>query len=153
MMDDTTPSIPPFLIIALILPGLWVLATVISTLSAAMSGWFTLAARFPDRPEQQLDGWEGLSGTMGRIYMREMLTLCACPSGLRISAVRFVAPFCRNIFVPWDAIALTRRTDWRIFAMARLTFGNPPVGRLKIEACIADEIAEVAGNRWPAGTS
>ena len=119
----------------------------VATLLGAMSGWFTLAAQFPDRPEPALLKVNGQSGSMGefRVSMRGILNLSVCSSGLRVGINRIFGPFSRPYFVPWDAMNV-ERIQRLIGPAAVLRFGS---GRLSIPAYVADRLARATGGRWP----
>jgi hypothetical protein len=120
-----------------------------STLVALLSGWFRLMARYPDRAGEPILRMRGQSGTMGLgVHMRGILTLSVCPSGLRVGMMRIFGPFCRDFFVPWENITVTRRTIL-FWPLARLRFGDPAVGTLSISTSLADRLARAAAGRWP----
>jgi hypothetical protein len=126
--------------------ALWLMAT---ALLGLLSGWFRLMANYPDRTVEPILRIRGQSGTMGLgVGMHGILTLSVCPSGLRVGMIRLFGPFCRNFFVPWESICITRKTtlSWPV---AELQFGNPVVGRLSVSAHVADRMARAAMGRWP----
>jgi hypothetical protein len=131
--------------IALIVAGGWLAVTTLLTLA---SGWYRLAARYPNRIDEPLLRIHVPSGSMGLVGMRNLLTLSPCPSGLRVSMFRLFGPFCRPFFVPWDDVAVLR-TKMFFAPAARLQFGKPIAGTLAVEAYIANELARAAGERWP----
>ena len=109
--------------------GLWL---VITTTLGLLSGWFGLRARFPDTGEEPLVKRRVRYASMGLgVQMRGMVTIAACPGGLRISLNRLMAPFQRPLLVPWNEI---EAEDARSFfePVVRLRFGRPHVGRLTI---------------------
>ncbi len=116
------PTLPT---LALLLPlyvlALWILVT---TATGAMSGWYALRRRFPDRPEAPQKTLRGVSGMMGsRVMMRGVLAVSACPSGLRIAITRAFGPFCRPVFIPWSEIGAAPATV--LFTpMMRLSLGR-----------------------------
>ncbi len=122
----------------------------VTTILAVLSGWFRLMARFPNEvDEQPLLRVRGQSGSMRLgVSMSGVLTLSICPSGLRVGILRVFGPFCRDFFVPWQAISITRKNVllWRL---AKLQFGIPSVGSLTIPAHVADRLARAAAERWP----
>jgi hypothetical protein len=62
--------------------------------------------------------------------------------------MRIFGPFCRDFFVPWQSITVTRKTI--LFSpVAKLQFGNPRVGTLSISAHVADRLARAVLGRWP----
>jgi hypothetical protein len=115
-----------------------------------MAGWFTLAARFPNRPEKALRRLWFESGSLGGVHMRGVLMLTSCPSGLRVGILRVFGPFCRDFFVPWDDISVTSTTFFFV-PMVRLRFGNSEVGSLRIALDTADRLVTAAAGRWPQG--
>jgi hypothetical protein len=127
--------------------AMWLIVT---TFLGMWSGWFRLAARFPDREEEApILRLHGQSGAMGRgVSMRGILRLSACPGGLRVGMTRLFGPFCRDFFVPWDAIGVTRKKRW-FSPVAELRFGSPGVGSLTIPARVANRLARAAEARWP----
>ena len=120
----------------------------ITTLLSLISGWYWLAWKFPNRREEPMLrlGWQ--SGGMRGVNMNGILWLSACPSGLRVGINRVFGPFCRSFFVPWESIAVERKT-WLFWPIAKLTFGRPPVGSLAIDAYVANRLARAAAERWP----
>jgi hypothetical protein len=125
---------------------LWLTAT---TLLLLLSGWFRLMLRFPNREEPPLLRIGMISGSMGQgIGLRGILTVSACPSGLRVGVLRLFGPFCRDFFVPWESITATRETS--LFSQGiKLHFGNPVIGTLCIPQDVADQFAFALAGRWP----
>ena len=126
--------------------ALWLAVT---TILALLSGWFRLMAEYPDQSIEPILRLRGQSGSMGLgVSMRGILILSACPTGLRVGLMRVFGPFCSDFFVPWESIAVIRKTI--LFRpLAKLQFGNPVVGTLTISAHAADRIARAATGRWP----
>lgn len=121
---------------------------VVTTLLGVMSGWFSLMSRYPNRSEAALLTLNNRSGTMGLgVHFNGILKLGVCPSGLRIGVWRIFGLFCRDFFVPWSELRVTRlnRVLWQT---AALQFG-PGVGKLKLPAYTADKLARAALGRWP----
>jgi hypothetical protein len=125
---------------------LWLTVT---TLLGILSGWFRLMMKFPNRSDDPLLRLRALSATMGLgVSMRGILTVSACPSGLRVGMMRLFGPFCRDFLVPWESIAIVRKT--RLFSpVAKLRFGDPPIGTLTISAHVADKLARATVGAWP----
>src|SRR5438874_1275248 len=116
----------------------WLMAT---TILALLSGWFKLMAEYPDRSVEPILRLRGQSGTMGPgVSMRGILILSVCPTGLRVGMMRVFGPFCRDLFVPWESIAVIRKTIL-VWPIAKLQFGNPVVGTLSLSAHTANRIA------------
>jgi hypothetical protein len=67
---------------------------------------------------------------------------------VRIGIMRIFGPFSRDFFVPWNEITVTRR-DRFLWKEARLSFGQPSNGNLKVFAEVADRMAQAAGSKWP----
>jgi hypothetical protein len=126
-------------------PLLWFAVTM---LLSVLSGWFGLMERYPNRAEDALTVLANQSGSLGAVSMRSILKLSVCPSGLRVGIMRIFGPYCRDFFVPWNEITVGRgdRLFWKV---AKLSFGQPPVGNLTVLAEVADRIAREAGNHWP----
>jgi hypothetical protein len=125
---------------------LWLAVT---TILAALSGWFRLMARFPNQIAEPLLRIRGQSGRMGLgVSMQGVLTLSVCPLGLRVGIMRMFGPFCRDFFVPWEAISVARK-NVLFGAAAKLDFGSPGVGSLTIPAHVANRLARAAMGRWP----
>jgi len=126
-------------------PLLWCAVTMILSF---LSGWFGLMERYPDRDEIPVVTLANQSGSLGLVSMRGLLKLSVCPSGLRIGIMRIFGPFCRDFLVPWSEIKVTRndRVFWKV---AKLSFGQPSNGNLKVFAEVADRMARAAGNHWP----
>ena len=126
--------------------ALWLTVTTILGMS---SGWFRLMARFPNQIAEPLLRIRGQSGWMGLgVSMHGVLTLSVCPLGLRVGIMRLFGPFCRDFFVPWEAISITRKNFW-FWRVAKLQFGSPSVGSLAIPAYVANRLAHAAMGRWP----
>lgn len=126
--------------------SLWL---VVTTILAVLSGWFRLMAKFPDQIVEPLLRVRGQSGSMGLgVSMSGILTLAVCPSGLRVGIMRVFGPFCRDFFVPWQDIRVTRKPVL-FWPVAKLQFGNPAIGSLTIQAHVADRLARAAMARWP----
>lgn len=126
----------------------------VTMLLSFVSGWYGLMERYPDRAETAFAVLANQSGSLGAVSMRGILKLSVCPSGLRIGIMRIFGPFCRDLFVPRNEITVTRadRFFWKV---AKLSFGQPSVGKLTVFAVfadvadVADRMARAAGNRWP----
>ena len=126
--------------------ALWLTVT---TVLAVLSGWFRLMARFPNQTMEPILRVRGQSGSMGLgVSMQRILTLSVCPTGLRVGMMRVFGPFCRDFFVPWEAISITRK-KLLLWPVAKLQFGSPGVGSLTIPAHVANRLAHAAMGRWP----
>jgi hypothetical protein len=126
-------------------PVLWFVVTLILSV---LSGWFRLMERYPDRDEVPLLTLTNQSGSLGPVSMRNILKLSVCASGLRIGIMRIFGPFCRDFLVPWNEITITRGNRY-FWQFAKLSFGQPSNGNLKVFAEVADALARAAGHRWP----
>src|SRR5271169_3724487 len=136
----------PTIFFPLFFVALWLTVT---TILALLSGWFRLMEVYPDQSDEPILRLRGQSGTMGLgVGMNGVLTLSVCPTGLRVGMMRVFGPFCRDFFVPWESIAIVRKTIL-FFPIAKLRFGNPVVGTLSISAHVAARIARAAMGRWP----
>jgi hypothetical protein len=121
----------------------------VSTILAVLSGWFRLMTKFPNRTVEPLLRVRGQSGSMGLgVHMRGILALSVCPSGLRVGIMRVFGPFCRDFFVPWEDISITRK-NVLLCPVAKLQFGSPAIGSLTIPARVANRLARAAMGRWP----
>jgi hypothetical protein len=136
----------PTAFVPLFIAALWL---TITTILSLLSGWFRLAAAYPNSAVEPHLRIRGQSGTMGLgVMMSGILTLSVCPSGLRIGVLRIVGPFCRDFLVPWERIAVARKTT--VFSrVVVLRFGNPVVGTLRIAPHVADRLARAAASLWP----
>lgn len=120
------PVFFPFLFI-----GMWLAVT---TMLGVMSGWFTLQRHYPRGEEEPLFKRKIGSASMGfGVHFRRVITVAACRSGLRISALRLMAPFQRPFLVPWSEIEAEETRSFFV-PMVRLRFGRPEVGKLTIGA-------------------
>jgi hypothetical protein len=127
--------------------GLWL---VVTTILGALSGWYALMRRYPDRAETPLLTLRYQSGSMGlMVSYGGLLTLSACPSGLRVGMNRLFGPFWRNFFVPWTEIRIIRRRMILLWLAAQLAVGDPVAGTLSISADVADRLARAAQGSWP----
>jgi hypothetical protein len=139
---------PPLFVILfpLFFVALWL---AITALLALPSGWLRLRAKFPDQKAKPALRLSCQSGTMGSgVHIRGALNLSVCSSGLRIGVMRLFGPFCRDFFVPWESIGITRRKGL-LGPVVDLQFGNPVVGTLSISGNTADRLAAAAAGRWP----
>ncbi len=111
--------------------GLWLFVT---TLLGILSGWWRLQARYPRGQERPILTLRQRSGTMGLgVSMSGILTLVASPSGLQIAIWRVFGPFQRPFLVPWNEVKA--EPVQRFFQpMAKLSFGEPTVGKLTVDA-------------------
>ena len=125
-------------LILVIFVGLWLLIT---TLLGALTGWSGLARRFPDRDETPRIELKAQSGAMGLgVQLRGVLTLAACPSGLRVAISRALAPFSKPFFVPWGEIDAKPRKEL-LASLTRLGFGVPEAGALTLSTRIWDRLS------------
>jgi hypothetical protein len=120
----------------------------VTTMLGALSGWYALMNRYPDRPESPMLVLRHQSGSFGFVGMSRILVLSACPSGLRIGMMRIFGPFCRDFFVPWDEIRV-RRKDRVLWRTAILEFAQQDRPRLSIPDQVANRLARSAADRWP----
>ena len=129
----------PFLFI-----GLWL---TITTVLGVLSGWFSLQGQFERGDECALLTLRVKSGSMGLgVSMSGILTLAACPSGLRVGIWRMFGPFQRPFLVPWAEI---RAESKRVFFVpsTRLRLGLPEVGTLTIDTASWQRLAAFASGR------
>jgi hypothetical protein len=82
--------------------------------------------------------------SLGRslVGMRSILSLSVCPSGLRVG--RIFGLFCHDFFIPLNSITVIRK-ERALWKVAKLSFGQPPIGNLTIPSEVADRIARAAG--------
>jgi len=124
--------------------GMWLFIT---TMLGMLSGWFALQGQFDRGDEAPLVTFRHLSGSMGLgVNLNGILTLSACPSGLRVAIWRMFGPFQRPFLVPWAEISPEQKTRFFV-PLARLGLGSPEVGKLVIDAGIWQKLAAHA----PAG--
>ena len=128
----------------LVFVGMWLL---VGTLLSVMSGWFGLMQRFPDRPQPAIFKLNNAYGSLRGVNFNGILILSVCPDGLRVGVWRIFAPFARSIFVPWQALSVTRRNRilWKT-AVLRFGASGP---QLKIMSHVADRLAAAVPGRWP----
>jgi hypothetical protein len=119
--------------------GFAVIWLAVTSLLGLLSGWPTLARRYPDRDEPASVRLGGQYGHLGLVELRGALSLAACPSGLRLAMSRWLGPFNKPFFVPWDEIAAEPR---KVFLghMMRLGFGHPEVGALVIRTDVWERL-------------
>ena len=138
MSDETVLRWFPYLF-----AGMWLLVT---TLLGVMSGWFNLQQWYADdsneAPLLKL-GWQ--SGVMGLgVNLNGILTLAAYRSGLSVRVWRLFGPFQKPLLIPWTEI--TAEPGRSFFTkMVKLGLGNPPNGRLKINAASWAKLVAAAG--------
>lgn len=127
-MSSSGPDFWPFF--PLLFVGLWL---VIGMTLSALAGWYGLASAFPNRKERAIRTVRFQSGSMGLgVSFNGILTLSACPSGLRVAVWRMFGPFSKPFLVPWSQINATETRRFFIIR-TRLGFGSPEVGRLTLE--------------------
>lgn len=126
--------------------ALWLTVT---TILALLSGWFRLMEQYPDQPVEPILRLRFQSGATGLgVHMNGVLILSVCSNGLRVGMMRVFGPFCRSFLVPWESIAIVRKTT--LFGpVAKLQFGNPAIGTLRIPSHTANRLARAANERWP----
>jgi hypothetical protein len=123
----------------------WVAVT---TVLSAASGWFSLMRHYPNVPESPVLTLGMQSGSVGNARVGAVVSLSVCPSGLRIGMLRVFGPFCRPVFVPWDAMRITRQNRL-LWKSATISIGHPPVGTVTLPAEVANRLARAAANSWP----
>jgi hypothetical protein len=62
--------------------------------------------------------------------------------------MRVFGIWCRKFFVPWEEITINRK-DGFFGQSAKLQFGNPSRGSLRIPSYVADRLARASLGRWP----
>jgi TonB family protein len=130
------------LVFAALFIGAWL---AVSSLLTGLSGWFALARRYPDHDQQPLLSLPMQSGAMGRLgKFNGVLTLSACPSGLRVSVLRVFAPFAQPFLVPWSEIEVQPIALFWLHPV-RLSFGKPEMGSLTISEAVWDRLSGAAG--------
>jgi hypothetical protein len=126
---------------------------IVTTILAVLSGWFRLMEAFPDQPSDPILRLRAQSGRIGPLVsMSGVLTLSVCTAGLRVGMMRLFGPFCRDFLVPWQSIAVVRKSTF-FGPVAQLQFGDPAVGELRIAGHVADRLASAAMEHWPEGGS
>jgi len=124
----------PFLFV-----GMWLLVT---TFLSVFSGWFDLQRRYPDPGEPSFLTLGMQSGVMGiGVNFNGVLTLSACPSGLRVSVWKVFGPFVRPFVVPWSQLR-AESVDRFFQPMAKLTLGGE--GTLMIGRRVWQRLSEAA---------
>jgi len=139
LLESSPFAFPAFFLLV------WVAVT---AMLGAVSGWYRLARRYPNRRETALVDLRNRSGSLGWVGMRSILNLAVCPSGLRVGMTRIFGPFCREFLVPWEEISV-RRENHFYGSMAILELGRPPEATLKLPAELADRLARAALEKWP----
>ena len=121
-----------------IFAALWLSITI---LLGVLAGWSGLARRFPDRDETPRIQLRAQSGAMGMgVQLHGVLTLAACPSGLRVTISRGLAPFSKPFFVPWSEIQAKPKRAL-LADLTRLGFGMPEAGALTVSKRIWDRLS------------
>lgn len=144
-MDEWLQTYAPLVFFAVVLVA-WLLGGILTGVS---SGWYRLMKCYPDQIDEPLLELVGRTGLMGgKMSLRCVLNLSLCARGLRIGMSWWFSLFCRPFFVPWADIHVTRRRMWGV-NWAELHFGAPSLGRLRIEASLADRLARNADAAWP----
>ena len=144
-MLDLIKQDPP-VFVPLFFVTMWLMIT---TILSVLSGWFWLMVRFPNQESEPILRLRRQSGSMGLgVVMNGILTLSVCPAGLRVGMMRPFGPFCRDFLVPWQDLTVTRR-KYPFWSVAKLRFGKPAIGSLRIEPHIANRLARAAPGQWP----
>jgi len=149
------PGHPPYplLIFPVVLLPLFFIAMwlMVGALLGVMTGWSGLSQAYPDTGEAALLTLRWQSGMMGAgVRINGVLTLSACPSGLRVAVSRWFFPFSRPFLAPWADIRAEAISVF-FFPMARLTFGDPDVGKLRIYADSWRRLHDAAHPQAPSG--
>jgi hypothetical protein len=107
-----------------------------------LSGWARLQRNFPATPGTSLLTLHMRSGRMGGlgVHMASILTLSACPLGLRVGMWWIFGPFARPFLVPWQQIEVEWRTGFFVPSV-RLSFGRPAIGSLTLDASVWQRLA------------
>jgi len=131
----TTGSEPIPIWLVIVFPLAFVLFWVLVTaMLGAVTGWYKLQRHFPTGTERPLVTLRMRSGAMGvGVGLHCLLTLRACPMGLRISILRMFGPFQRPFEVPWNQIRVEPAKAF-FQPLVRLRLGTPEIGRLTIDA-------------------
>ena len=132
-----------FLGFSVFFAGLWFF---IVTLIGLTSGWYGLLKRYPDSGETALKTLQYQTGRVGAARYNNILTLAACPGGLRVRVPKIFSPRGQNILVPWSELSTTRATLLFGIETVIVTFGGS--GKLQIYAKTAEELAAASGGRW-----
>jgi hypothetical protein len=124
---------------------LWLAVTL---LLGMLGGWFRLQRRFPDLKETPLGTLRGQTGWMGVVQFRGILTLAACPTGLRVDVWRVFGAFHRPFLVPWNEIYAQHVPAIFSFlgTKAQLSFGND-AGSMRISASSWEYLVAFARDR------
>ena len=106
-------------------------------------------AKYPDQNDEPILELGFQSGSMRiGVYMRSILMVSVCATGVRVGMFRLFGPFCRDFFVPWEDVTVIRKTVL-FLPVAKLQFGSPVVGTLSISGHLADRLARAATRHWP----
>jgi hypothetical protein len=135
---------PPYLFAL----GFVVLWLTMGAFLGVMSGWYRLMSRYPDASDTPLLVLRRQSGKVGTVNMHSILTLGICPSGLRIGITRLFGIFCREFFVPWEEMEISRQNRF-LLKVVQISFGHPAVGNLTLQADVANRVARASAGRWP----
>lgn len=142
-----TPQPPLWLIPAIILGflvffvGLW---SGISGVMALVSGWSSMAARYPCPPGLQgtpLDS--GFAVRIGLASYRGVVSFSATPQGL-IAEVMSLFPFHRSLLIPWSALSIKRGGG--LFSAGEMQVRDGSTFHLNADALGAIEQAQQKAN-------
>lgn len=143
-----TPAAPPAWLAAafpVFFLSLWLIVT---SLLGLLSGWFALQRRFPRNEDSASLRIGRQSGTMRGVNFSGILSLEACPSGLRVGVWRIFGPFQRPFQVPWDQIEAEPVTRF-LMPMMRLRFGRPAARAMTINQRAWDRLKAAAQGMAP----
>jgi hypothetical protein len=122
----------------------------ISFFIAAMSGWITLAKKFPLTSPFTGVTW-GFQSARMRWTSRygSCLNVGADSVGLKLSMMFLFRPGHPPLFIPWNEISVEKRSKILFFRQVKLLLGRAEQIPLLISGRLADRLEAAAGTNWP----
>jgi hypothetical protein len=139
-----------------IVPVLVVFALVIvPTLIGQISGWASLAQRFPSTLPFSGKIWKAKSARMrGGMGYNNCLTIGAGPDGLYLALVipSFIFRGHPPLLVPWHEISVLGEKKTFGVPLTQISLGREEAVPFTIRKSLVQEIQAAAGANWPAQT-
>lgn len=138
MSNETgDPNLTLILLIIVGFPIAFVLVwSGVTLILSAIGGWKRIAAAFPGR-----DGLDGrrhrrVTGMVGWVSYRAVLTVTVTPEGIGITVLPVFKAGHPPLFLPWSAIRNPQRRSWLVFEAVSFTIGEPAVGRMTLPRAV-----------------
>jgi hypothetical protein len=97
-----------------------------------ISGWSAIAARFPGSPNPTGTRFDGVTGTVGIISYRNVMTVHIAPDGLHVVPWKVFTIGHAPIFIPWGEIRNATERRFPFFHVVSFEVGAPKVGKMQL---------------------